>query len=131
MPLRFSLRAGEPRIGAALGAVAVQHVDAELGGELGDLCHGAPVAEAELAGHGNARQAEGAIVAQTAELHGDFIAAGARIAHHADFRPKLGLAKGEIVHVAEQAADRRAQAMQDAKRGAHEDPFKKPWATAL
>ena len=122
--LALQLATGKPRIGAALGAVAVQHVDAELGGELGDFCNRAPVVKAERAGHGNSGQAKSAIVAQTTELHGDFIAAGARIAHHADFRPKLCLSQGKIVHMAEQAADRRAQAMQDAKRGAHEDPFR-------
>ena len=39
----------EPRIGAAFGAVAVQHVDLELAGELGNLAGGAPVAEPDLA----------------------------------------------------------------------------------
>ncbi len=36
----LQLAAGKPRIGAALGAVAVQHIDAELAGEPGHLAGG-------------------------------------------------------------------------------------------
>ena len=44
---------------------------------------------------------------------------GARIANDADLGPKLCLPQRQIVDVAEQTSDRRAQAMQDTKRGAH------------
>ena len=39
---------------------------------------------------------------------------GARIADDADLGPKLGLRQRQIVDVAEQTSDRRAQAMQNA-----------------
>ncbi len=123
--LALQLAAGKPRIGPALGAVTVQDVDAELGGKPRDLADSAPVAEAEMAGHGNARQPERAIIGQAAERHR--VALGAGIADDADLGPKLGLAQRQIVDVAEQTPDRRAQAMQNAKRGAHGTPVQEPW----
>ena len=105
-PLRFSRARREPRIGAAFGAVAVQHVDLELAGELGDLAGGAPVAEPDLARHGNAGETEHAIVGQAPERNR--IAARARIADDADLGPELGLRQRQIVDVAEQTSDRRA-----------------------
>ena len=112
--------AGQPRIGSAFGAMTVQDVDAKLGGEPGDLAGSPPVAETDMAGHGHARQPEHAIVGQTAERHR--IALGAGIADDADLGPELGLAQRQIVDVAEQTPDRRAQAMQNTKRGAHWTP---------
>ena len=44
----------EPRIGAAFGAVAVQHVDLGLAGEPCDLARRSPIAKPNLARHGNA-----------------------------------------------------------------------------
>ena len=61
-----------------------------------------------------------AIVGQAAERNR--IALGARIADDADLGPELGLAQRQIVDVAEQTPDRRAQAMQNTKRGAHWTP---------
>ena len=57
----------QPCIGAALGAVAVQHVDLELAGEPRDFAGGPPIAETELARHGNAGEAQHAIVGEATE----------------------------------------------------------------
>ena len=101
----------QPRIGAALGAVAVQHVDLELAGEPRDFAGGPPIAETELARHGNAGEAKHAIVGEATERNR--IALGARIANDADLGPELCLPQRQIVDVAEQTSDRRAQAMQN------------------
>src|SRR5262245_52715100 len=103
---------GEAGIGASLGAVAVQHVDPELAGELGHLSGHAPVAEADLPGHGDAGQTERAIVGEPS--HGHWIAFGSRVANDADLGAETSLGEREVVDVAEQAAYRRAQAMQNA-----------------
>jgi hypothetical protein len=115
--LALQLARGEPRIGAALGAVTMQHISPKLCRNTPNLGGCAPIAEADLPAHGNSGEAERTIVRQAAERHG--IAFGAGIADHSDLGAKLGLAKREVVDVAEQASDGCAQAMQNAKRGAH------------
>jgi hypothetical protein len=122
LSLALQLARREPRIGAPLGAVAVQDIEVEFGGKPRDLAEGAPVSEADIALHGNPRDAERAIVDEAAHLGADLIAAALRVADDAYFAAELRLAHGQIVHMAEQAADRRAQTMQDAKRGAHWTP---------
>src|SRR3990170_6102960 len=116
----LQLAAGKPRIGPAFGAVTVKDIGPKLGGKPRDLAGGAPVAETEMARHGNARQPEHAIIGQAAERHR--VALGAGIADDTDLGPELGLAQHQIVDVAEQTPDRRAQAMQNTKRGAHWTP---------
>ena len=93
-----------------------------LGGEASDLSCDAPVAETDIARHGNTGQPEHAIVGEAAEC--DRIAFGQGIADDADLGPKLSLAQREIVDVPEQAPCGRAQTMQNSKR-AQLDPVSK------
>jgi hypothetical protein len=95
-------------------------VDVELGGEAGDAPRRAPVANADIVGHGNAGQSEHAIIGKASEC--DRIALGLGVAHNADLGPKLGLAQSEVVDMPEKAPSGRAQAMQYAKRRAHWTP---------
>lgn len=115
LALALQLAAGKPRISSALGAVTVQDVNLELGGVAGDPSGDAPVAETDIVGHGHTGQPKHAIVGQAPECNR--IALGAGIADEADFGPKLSLAQHEIVDVPEQAPCRRAQTMQNTKRG--------------
>jgi hypothetical protein len=94
-----------------LGAVAVQHVGLQLASEPRDFAGGPPIAEAELPRHGNAGDAQHAIVGEATERNR--IALGLRIANDADLGPELCLPQRQIVDVAEQTSDRRAQAMQN------------------
>jgi hypothetical protein len=95
----------------------MKNVDFKLGGKAPHLASSLQVAETEIAAHGNAREAERAVVGKAGERSS--IALDPGIADHPDFSPELGLADCKIVDVAEQAADGRVQAMQNAKRGAH------------
>ncbi len=109
------LPAGEPRISPTFGAMAVQHVDIELGGNLPDLPIGVPVVQPGFAYHGESCHPKRTAVLEPAQSHVDLAATCAGIADDANLGTEFGLADGQIVHMAKQAADRRAQAMQDAK----------------
>ena len=103
LPLALQFAAGDARIGSALGAMSVQHVDTEFRGEPCDLGRRAPVAQSHMARHGHAREPEHASIVEPAELHGNLIAARAQIAHDAHLGSELGLAEREVMHMAEQA----------------------------
>jgi len=90
---------GQPRIGPAFGAVTVEDIGSKLSSEPRDLAGGTPVAETDMAGHGNARQPEHAIIGQAAERHR--VTLGAGIADNAHLGPELGLAQRQIVDMAE------------------------------
>ena len=102
--LALQFLACQPRIGAAFGAMSVQHIHTEFGGKLRDLSGSAPIAEAETR-HRHARQSERAIVGEPPERHG--IALHARIADDPDLCAHLRLAERQVVDVPEQAADGR------------------------
>ena len=116
----LQLAAGKPGIGPAFGAVTVKDVHVELGGKAGDAPRRAPVAYADIVGHGNAGEPEHAIIGKAPER--DRIAFGLGIAHDTDFSPELDLAQSEVVDMPEEAPGGRAQAMQYAKRGTHWTP---------
>ncbi len=85
-----SAAGGKPRIGAALGAVAVQHVDAEIASRsCATLPVVLPIAEADLARHRDARDAKRAIIGEAAQRAPD--RPRRCIANDADLGPKLGL----------------------------------------
>ena len=113
LSLALQLAAGEACKGTALGAMAVQHVDAELRGEFCDPGRRAPIAESQLARHGHACEPEGTVILKTAELYGNLVAARTGIADDAHLGSESRLAEREVVHVAEEAAHRQAHAMED------------------
>ena len=117
LPLERARR--KPRIGAALGAVAMQDIDVEAGGKALQPAVGREVAGADLPGHGAARHAERAEIRQARKRARRILPAGLGVADDADLKPKLGLALHQIVDVPEQASDRRPQAMENTERGGH------------
>jgi hypothetical protein len=73
-----------------------------------------------MAPHREARQSEHAIIGEAPKRDGITLNAG--IADDSNFRSHLGLSQRKIVDVAEEASNRRAQAMQNTERGAHSSP---------
>ena len=105
--------AGKPRVGAALGAMAVDHVGADLGGAPCDMRGRPHVAEPDLPAHRDTREAEREVGRQFREHRFGARAAGRRIGDQPDAVSARGLSAREIDHVAEQAADRGAQHVQN------------------
>ncbi len=106
----------QPHIGAGLGAVAVQHVGSELPDHAHQIDPDHEVGSPGFAADRNASNAE-------FEARGDFrqrrlgaLAAGEAVRDDADMVAALDLAVGEIQDMAENAADRGAHCVQDAKR---------------
>src|SRR5512147_2797749 len=92
----------KPRIGAALGAVAMQDIDVEAGGEALHPAVGHEVARTDLPGHGTARHAERAEIREALERPRRILPACLGVADDADLKPDLGLALHQIVDVAEE-----------------------------
>ncbi len=108
--------ARQARIGAALGAVAVQHIGAAVARALGDVGHRLHVAPGEVAAHRDAGEAELQLRRQRRERRIGARPAGGRVGDDADLMAALGLSAGEIEHVAEQAADGGAHDVNDPER---------------
>ena len=105
----------EARVGAALGAVAVDDVEVELERPLRDGAQGGDVAQAELAAHGHPQKTKSQVRRQPFEAILGESVGGGRIAHDADPVAAPGLLQAQVADMAEEPAHRRAQAMQDAK----------------
>ena len=107
--------ADQPAVDAALGAVAVHHVGLERAEVAHQLAHGAQIGGRDLPAHGKSRRAE----REPRRDRGDQLvlegAAVERIADDADRVAGLRLGAGEIDDVAEDAADRRADDVDDAE----------------
>ena len=74
LPLERARR--KPRIGAALGAVAMQDIDVEAGGKALHPAVSLEVAGADLPGHGAARHAERAEIGQARKRARRILSAG-------------------------------------------------------
>ena len=106
--------AAEPRIGATLGAVAVQDVGTGLARALSRhvaLCR--HIAQADMAAHRHAGQPERQLSGQRRERRIRPRAAGRGIRHDADLMAARRLRARQIDHVTKQAADGRPQDVQD------------------
>lgn len=114
-PLALEPLRREPGIGAPLGAVTVQHIDAETGRELSHPAVAPPVARTELTRHRAAPDAERTAVRQSIEGPLGILGPCSGGADDAHLKSEIGLGLGQIVDVTEQTSDRRSQAMENAK----------------
>jgi hypothetical protein len=103
----------QPHIGAAFGAVAVQHVDGHTGGPPRHMRNRRHIPQADLPAHGHAADAERKRGRQIRQLSLCRGAAGRSIGDDADPVPARRLAARQIEHMPEQSADRSAQHMQN------------------
>lgn len=105
---------GEAGIDAALGAVAVEHVGAHRRGAAGDRPQGQEVGGVGIPPHRNSGDAQRQARSEFGQGLVGAVAPGAGVADEADPVPSRRLEAGEIDHVAEQAANGRAEDVQDA-----------------
>ena len=109
-------REGEARIQAALGAMAMQHVRAQRPCDPARRQEGRKIARVRIAAHRKARHPERQMRAERGEQLLGARAARGFVAQDADRVTAFALAAGHVEHVAEEAADRRAEDVQDAQR---------------
>ena len=102
--------------GAGLGAVAVQHVRLQLPDQALEAGPDQKVGRQRLAADRDAVHAELEARRDLRQRLLGAFAAGEAVGDDADMMAAIGLAVGEIEDVAENAADRRAHRVQDAKR---------------
>ena len=108
--------ADHPGVGAALGAVAVEHVHVE-GAQVTDQAgRQLEVVARDLPLHGEATHPEGEARGDVGDVGVLERAAGRAVADDADLVPRRRLGEREIRDVAEYPADRRADAMDDPQR---------------
>lgn len=108
---------GQARVGAPLGAVAVNDIGTRCMSHVADLADGCHVTAPDLAGHGNPAKTQRQIGRQRSQaIVRQRIAAG-RIADEANSVTAVGLLADQIPHMTEETADRRTQAMKDPFRG--------------
>ena len=112
---RGEATAGQAGVQAALGTVAVNDVGPEPRRHAGNVPGGCEVADPGQSRHGDRMDAEpapaGECIARRQGRH--------RVAHHADIVARRGLAARQVADVPEQATDRCAQDMDDAKAACH------------
>jgi hypothetical protein len=94
----------------------MDHVRADIGSASRDICCRVDVAWADLAAHGNARQAKGEVRSKPGELSFRLDTARRRIRDQADAVSTRNLAKGQVNDMPEEPADRRAKHMQNIER---------------
>ena len=100
----------------ALGAVTVDDIGADRAGVGNRLAGAGQVAETGQPRDRNARHPEAAMGCNGFEQARGGFAAGTRVAENANRMAAPRLAAGQIAHMAEKAADGRAENMQDAHR---------------
>jgi hypothetical protein len=112
----------EPCIGTALGTVAMQHVDIEASCQRHHPSRRARIAEAQLAPHWHPVNAERDLGRQSVETR-----VGQRVAsigtNNCDLVAGARLRGREVADVAEQTADGRTEAVEDAKPCLHTGPW--------
>lgn len=107
--------AGKAHIGAALGAVAVQHIRIGAGGTRVHMRDRRAVAVADVPAHRHPRHAQRQGLLECCELPVGRVAAGAGIRDDTDRMAALCLLGRQISDVPEQSSDRRAENVQDAE----------------
>ncbi len=113
---RRRARPREPRDEAALRAVAVQHVDTQLGCHAPHLMRRGPVPKPEEAGNRQGVNPEGGPLAEAAQsLFGQRVGVEA-VGHDADLVPARRQLMRQVVDVTEQPSDGCAEDLQDTQR---------------
>ena len=106
-------RRHQPRKGAALGAVPVQHIGIERGEVARHANEAHQVGGAQFAPHGHPRNAKLHVRRDCRKRSLRARAAGRAVADDADVMPKCGLAACDVDDVTEHAADRGAGDVHD------------------
>ena len=106
--------AGQAGVESAFRAMAMHDVDAQRSGVGGHPDGVERIAQVRLARHRHALDAEFEDGLECREVVRRRLAAGERIDDETDGVPPSDLFTGQVEHVSEQAAERRAQHVQDA-----------------